>query len=62
MAKSRIREFEKKMGRKARSKGPKEKGGQGKLQRDTVCWDPALPRCLKRNITGAIISFHGFDD
>ena len=27
---------------KGRSKRPKEKGGQGKLQQETVCWDPAL--------------------
>ena len=44
---------------KRRSKRPKEKG---KLQRETVCWDPALPHCLKRSITGETISCHGFDD
>ena len=47
---------------KGRSKTPKEKGGQGKLQLTTVFWDPALPRCLKKSITGENISFHGFDD
>ena len=43
-----------------RSKQPKEKEGQGELELKTVCWDPALPRCLKRSMTGANISFHGF--
>lgn len=70
MAKNTEMEFEKKVGRKlrskrpkGRSKGPKEKGGQKeKLQRETVCWDPALPRWLKRSITGENISFNGFDD
>ena len=47
---------------KERSKRPKEKEGEGELELKTVCWDPALPRCLKRNITGAIIYVHGFDD
>ena len=46
----------------ARSKTPKEKGGQRKLQMTTVFWDPALPRCLKRSITGENISCHGCDD
>ena len=48
---------------KGRFQRPKEKGGQQeKSQQETVCWDPALPHCLKRSITGDNISCHGFDD
>ena len=51
--KSMEREFEKRVAKKAEIKRlEKGKGGQGKLQRVTVCWDPALSHCTKRNITG----------
>ena len=45
-----------------RGKQPKGKEGQGEPELTTVCWDPALPRCLKRSITGENISFRGFYD
>ena len=47
---------------KEKSKQPKGKEGQGERELKTVCWDPALPRCLKRSITGENISFRGFYD